>query len=40
MSDQNFNLPNQDGVSVGHIFMSFQEKKKLQPCLHIANCER
>lgn len=29
MSDQNFNLSNQDGVSVGHIFMSFQEKKNI-----------
>ena len=29
MSDQNFNLPNQDGVSVGHIFMSLQEKKNI-----------
>ena len=29
MSDQNFNLSNQDGVSIGHIFMSFQEKKNI-----------
>ena len=27
MSDQNDELSNQDGVSVGHNFMSFQEKK-------------
>ena len=40
MFNQNFDLFNQDGVSIGHNFMSFQEKKIFAALdLHIANCE-